>query len=271
MKAQNLAAALGAARYAARFVALLAAIALYGCGEPSPTDPRYFLKLPPLPQAWQDLLGEPHWQLEWVNDDGRRRTMTVRGSGGVEISLPQSWASAVSAGPFWPERGIGPGVFRPAGAIFPFDASGRTLPLSWQGGVDAAFYWELANCYYGGTSTNTGVPRMPQNFNWPRFRRLLSDEVIDARVRADPWLANWGDIAERTVRSGFDRRRLTPEARSSLQVPVGPGPWVGTSPFAAPLYFEGIPAFPVRSVVDTWVSAEGLLRANSEAWMFLDW
>ena len=252
----------------ARYIVLWAALALCGCGEPSPTDPRYSLQFPPLPPGWEALLGRPHWQVEWVGGDGRKQTTTIQGSGGVEVSLPQTWANPVSAVPFWPERGIAPGVFKPAGAIFPFDISGRTLALTWQGGVDAAFYWELANCYYGDESNSERtVPRMPQNFNWPRFRRLFSDGIANAQVIADPWLADWGSIAERTVRSGFDRRRLVPQARTSLQVPVGPGPWIGTSPFAAPLYFEGIPVFPVRAAVDTWVSAEGILHCNSEAWI----
>ena len=250
-------------------MALWAAFVLCGCGEHSLTHPRYSLQFPPLPPLWETLLGEPHWQVLWVDSDGRRQTATIRGRGGLEVSLPQSWANPVSAAPFWPERGIAPGIFKPAGAIFPFDASGRTLPLSWQGGVDAAFYLELARHFNGeGTAT---VLRLPQNFNWPRFRSLFSDDGINEQVRSDPWLADWDSIAVRTIASGFDRRRLTPEARSDIEVPVGPGPWIGTSPFAAPLCFEGIPTFPVRSAADTWVSADGLLRANNEAWMFLAW
>jgi hypothetical protein len=183
--------------------------------------------------------------------------------------------------------GINPGVFRPAGAIFPFDTSGGTIHLSWQGGVEAAFFWELAR-HSGGAETEevepepddpnqavstarAAVSRLPWNFNWPRFRRLFSDEAVNADFRADPWLADWPTIAERTVTSGFDRRRLVPEARGSLQVPVNPGPWVGTSPFATPLHFEGVPVFPVRPAVDTWVSADGLLRCNSDAWIFVGW
>ncbi|MDR1858374.1 MAG: hypothetical protein LBQ69_02785 [Treponema sp.] len=267
----------------ARCAALWAALVLCGCGEPTLTDPRCSLQFPPLPQSWETLLGEPCWQVEWVTGDGRKQAAAIQGGEKAEISLPQTWASPVSAAPFWPERGIGPGIFMPAGAIFPFDASGRTLALTWQGGVDAAFYWEMAR-HSGGAGTENvppetdgasfaaraAVPRLPWNFDWPRFRRLFDDETVNAQVRADPWLADWGDVAARTATSGFDKRRLVPQARGSREIPVGPGPWIGTSPFAAPLYFEGIPVFSVRAAADTWVSAGGLLRCNSDAWIFLE-
>jgi hypothetical protein len=175
--------------------------------------------------------------------------------------------------PYWPEKGLAPGVFKPAGAIFPFDVSGRKISLSWQGGVDACMFRELAEA--SGTAEGRAVSRLPQNFNWPRFRQLFSDQSVNENVRADPWLADWHNIAEKTIRSSFDKRRLVPEARTSLKVPVGLGPWIGSSPFAAPLVFDSVPSFPVRNVTgqsaaDTWVSAEGILHCNTETWMFLE-
>jgi hypothetical protein len=241
------------------FLALFFCIGLYlnSCGE-ALTDSGFTPELPVLPQAWEEVLGSPSWRIEWVNENGRKETMTVRGKAGQRVSLPQTWVSPVLALPFWPEKGIGPGIFRPAGAIFPYDASGRSLILSWQGGVDAVLYWEMAKAY-----------GRPMNFNWPRFRRLFDDPSLNAEVRADPWLADWAGIAEKIVKSGFDKRRLVPEARSTLTVPVGPGPWIGTSPFAAPLFFESTPVFPVRPTADTWMSGEGVLRCNSQTWIFI--
>ena len=250
---------------------------LHGCGE-SLTDSRYCLKMPEIPAAWEALLGSPHWRIEWLNDKGRKETMTV-GGGDVEISLPQTWVSAVSAIPFWPDRGITHGIFKPAGAIFPFDASGKKIILSWQGGVDAYLYWEFIKVSREAGQESApdetapveraAVPRLPWNFNWPRFRLLFDDPSLNAEVRADPWLADWSDIAAKIVKSGFDKRRLVPETRSSLEVPVSPGPWIGTSPFAPPLLFETVPVFPVRSTADTWVSSEGILRCNTDAWILL--
>jgi len=236
---------------------------LNSCGE-ALTDSSFALELPALPQAWEDILGSPCWRIEWVNEDGRKEAVTVQGNGSCTITLPQTWVSAVCAFPFWPQKGLGPGIFKPAGAIFPYDASGRSLVLSWQGGVDAVLYWELAGAWGGAENT-----RIPMNFNWPRFRRLFDDPSLNAEVRADPWLADWAGIAAKTVKSGFDKRRLVPEARSALEVQVGPGPWIGASPFAAPLFFETTPIFPVRPSSDTWVSGEGLLRCNSKTWIFI--
>ena len=248
-----------------------AGLVLHGCGE-SLLDSRYALELPDIPQNWAALLGSPCWKVEWLNEGGWTETMTVQSGKRVEISLPQTWANAVSAVPFWPNKGIGLGIFRPAGAIFPFDVSGKSLILSWQGGVDANLYWELARAYARQESPpQTTVPRLPQNFDWPRFRLLFEDPSLKEDVRADPWLADWPGIAEKIVQSGFDKRRLVAEARSNLIVPVSPGPWIGTSPFAAPLLFESVPIFPVRPAADTWVCAEGILRCNAQTWIFLEW
>jgi hypothetical protein len=243
---------------------------LHGCGE-SPVDSRYRLELPKIPRGWEVLLGSPHWRIEWLNDGGRKETKTVRGNSGGEISLPPTVASAVSALPYWPDRGIGPGIFKPAGAIFPFDASGKTLVLSWQGGVDANLFWELAQAYRKAEEEHAvgqrAVLRLPWNFNWPRFREVFDDPSLNAEVRADPWLADWHGIATKIVQSGFDKRRLVPETRSSLEIPVNYGPWIGTSPFAPPLFFETTPVFFVRAAADTWVSAEGILRCNTQTWI----
>jgi hypothetical protein len=235
--------------------------------------------MPGLPPAWEALLGSPSWRVEWLNGEGRRETATVRGNGGVEVSLPPTWVNPVSAAPFWPDRGIGPGIFRPAGAIFPFDVSGKSLILSWQGGVDANLYWEFAAiANEAGREPSpeeaepverAAVSRLPWNFNWPRFRLLFDDPTLNEEVRADPWLADWNSIAAKIVQSGFDKRRLVPETRTALEIPVSPGPWIGTSPFAAPLLFDAVPVFPVRPTADTWVSAEGILRCNTETWILL--
>ena len=239
---------------------------LMGCKEASLLDTHYRLKLPNIPQSWESMLGNPHWRIEWVDDQGRKQAKMVREHGDLTISLPQTWITAVIARPFWPEKGIDYGVFMPSGAIFPFDVSGKNLVLSWQGGVDAIFYWELAS--HSSEAEKGG--RLPYQFNWPRFRQILSDESVHEAIRTDPWLANWSEIAAKTVKSGFDKRRLVPETRNTLPVPVNQGPWIGTSPFADPLLFETVPVFPVRTTVDTWVSASGIVRCNKTSWIFLE-
>ena len=244
--------------------AVAAVLLVQGCGE-SLTGSRYVLQLPEIPAAWETMLGSPCWRIEWINDQGQKESRVIEG-GCPEITMPHTWASPVLAWPLWPEKGLSTGIFMPAGAIFPFDVHGSTLVLSWQGGIDAVLYRELAKA---GSNGDAGK-RQPHLFDWPRFRELFDDPSFNADVRADPWLANWPYIAQRIVQSGFDRRRLVPEGRSSLSIPVGPGPWVGTSPFAAPLFFENTPVFPVRGSADTWVSDEGILKCNNAAWIFID-
>ena len=271
---------------------MCAALRLSGCGghdgSPgaghggslggSPIVSRYALKLPDIPQSWEAFPGRPHWKIEWLDTQGRLQRLEIRNGQSAEISLPHTWASAVFAWPYWPELQVNPGVFRPAGAIFPFDASGTTLALSWRGGVDAAFYRELAAA--AAAEPDIGVSRLPWHFNWPRFRELYDDPGVNAEFRADPWQADWPGIAAKVRQSGFDKRRLVPQARQELRVPLAGGPWIGTSPFAAPLRFSGIAAFPVRTLadkgaasfpVDTWISAQGILRCNAQTYIFLSW
>ncbi|MCL2191474.1 MAG: hypothetical protein FWB79_05755 [Treponema sp.] len=252
------------------FAALCASFLAVSCGAIlHETAPGYVPNLPDPPPAWTALLGDPHWRIEWFDGEGRKRYAELPGPGSPGISPPQTLATPVLALPFWPEKGIAPGVFRPAGAVFPFDVSGNRIFLSWQGGVEAAFFLELARAANGGLPPDgTAALRLPWNFNWPRFRRLFADPALNAEIRADPWLADWPGIADRTVRSGFDRRRLVPEARTALELPLDPGPWIGASPFAAPLAFESNPVFQVGPSADTWVSAGGLLRANTGAWIW---
>jgi hypothetical protein len=238
---------------------------------------RYALALPDLPPAWNVFAGPPHWKIEWIDPDGVPQMTEMRNDERIEISLPSAWASAVMAWPYWPELPVNPGFFKPAGALFPFDASGDTLELSWKGGVDAMLYRELGTASAASPAANTGVSRLPWYFNWPRFRELYDDPGVNAEFRADPWLADWPGIAARIWQSGFDKRRLVPYPRQKLEVPVGHGPWIGTSPFAEPLLFDSIPVFPVRtsetgsSSVDIWVSAEGILRCTATAYIFRTW
>jgi hypothetical protein len=158
--------------------------------------------------------------------------------------------------------------------LFPFDAAADSFLLSWRGGVEAVLYRELGRASTGNSGTSSSVPRLPWYFNWPRFRELFSDSTVNAEFRADPWLADWPAIAEKIWLSGFDKRRLVPQTRIELTIPLGSGPWMGASPFTKPLYFESTPVFPVKaaapSSADTWVSAGGILRCNNETWIFLE-
>ena len=248
---------------------LAAGLFITGCSEAF-SPPLYSLKFPQIPEQWEGILGRPHWKIEWIDSEGHKKSLTVSETGNVKLNVTNNLSNALIAMPFWPEKQIDAGVFKPAGAIFPFDVSGENLILGWIGGVEAVLYYELASAYNTETSSSA-VSRQPQYFDWPRFRLLFSDTSVNADFRKDPWLADLQNIALKIVQSGFDKRRLTPESRSSLKVSAGHGPWISTSPFSEPLFFEDSPVFPVRAITDTWVSKEGILRCNTLAWIFSPW
>jgi hypothetical protein len=248
---------------------LLLLLCLCGC-EPAPSEMPCVPLLPEFPPLWKELFGVPGWRLEWIGPGGRKEVREITGSERTEITLIPEWPSPVLAFPFVPGRGIRPGTLKPAGGIFPFDVSGSTLRLSWQGGVDASFYWELAAAYADAgadAAASAGGKRKPQYFDWPRFRELFTSGGLAADVVKDPWLAGWKSIAQKTVQSGFSKSRIKAEDRTDLSVPVNPGPWAGTSPFAAPVE-DGI--FPVRNEPGTWYSASGALRCSTEGWIMLE-
>lgn len=208
-------------------------------------------------------MGEPFWRLEWLDVNGQLKHAVILHGQSPEVTIPVTWANPVIAWPFWHEHDLIPGQFMPAGALFPHDTAGKKLILSWEAGADAVFYRELAFAYEGNTA------RLPAYFDWLRFRELFADGTLSEAVRQDPWLVDWRSLAERTVNSGFDRRRLTPEPVISKPIPVPSGTWYGTSPFAEPLIFaEGeTPVFPVRSGINIWISSEGILRSTPETWI----
>jgi hypothetical protein len=208
-------------------------------------------------------LGEPYWRLEWLDSGGKEQMADIPPGKSMEIELPITWTNPVTASPFWPGHNLIPGLFKPAGALFPFDVYGERLCLSWKAGPDAVFYRELV------LANGQDSRKIPANFDWPRFRELFNSDKLNEAVRSDPWLVDWHLVAEKTISSNFDQRRLVPEAAESINISVPAGPWYGVSSFTEPLYFtEGInPVFPVRPGINVWISSEGILRINGKTWI----
>jgi len=251
-------------------LALAFQTALTACEDRFPSE--FILELPETPDAWIAILGEPHWHVEWIDPDGKKQMKNfppgkLKNAG---IELPLTWASPVTAYPNWSSKNMPAKLFKPCGAIFPFDVSGNRLRLSWKAGADSNFYWELALAYKknsGGT-----VEKTPNNFDWVRYRGLFNTGALNEAVRKDPWIVNWRTVAEKTAESNFDRRRIVPETIIQKTIPVPAGTWYGTSPFTEPLIFEdGEPSiFPVRSGVNVWISNEGILKVNGDSWIFTE-
>jgi len=253
------------------FFAIVAFFAVISCDN-SPIIPSYYLILPELPGHWLGILEEPHWRLEWVGEAGLWLEWELGpGQTPPPVSLMPEWSSPVLAWPYWPSIGLFPGMMRPAGAMFPWDVSGQAaLTLSWRGGLDAVFWKELANAERPSTPESaTAARRIPWYFDWPRFRELLSGEDIPEAVRHDPWLADWKDIAQRTVNSGFDRRRIVSRRFSELEIPGLDGLWAGSSPFAPPIEAQSDSplSISVNDTTDVWVSSGGVLKASTAGWV----
>jgi hypothetical protein len=243
---------------------------LFSCS--GPLIPRaYILKAPPLPESW-GFLGPPSWHVEWIDSGGTWREEHIpQAAGDTLISIETGlWAAPVFAWPSWPGRELEKGIFRPAGAIVPFDCSGDKIMLSWQGGIDAFFYRELARLAWGSS-------RSPERFDWPRFRRLFLDEssgstALSAEVRANPWLVDWAGVAEKTAASGFDRRRLVSAYTGSLTTPVpAAGPWAASNPFAALPTGDANWELKTASWVDTLVSPQGTAKVSQSGFVWKPW
>lgn len=241
-------------------------LVLSACAE-GPLRESYEVVFPGLPAAWEEILGEASWRLEWIDKDGNWKTGDFpAGPLSASVSPPEGWASPVIAWPYWPEKGVLPETMRPAGAVFPWDISGDKVELSWQAGIDAFFWKELAAAEKG----NAGS-RFPWNFDWPRFRELLASEHVSEEIRIDPWTADWRTIARKTVESGFDRRRIASRKTTEIPVPGLGVEWIGVSPFAMPVQAEpgGFLRLPVRNQIETWISSLGVLHCTGETWVFL--
>jgi hypothetical protein len=163
---------------------------------------------------------------------------------------------------------------RPAGAVAPFDIEGGLLLLTWEAGPEAWFYRALAAAYNAAELSTDAAGRRPDRFDWPRFRSLLRSGDIPPEIRDDPWLAGWDSIAEKTVQSGFDRRRIQARPGTPLTVNVPwPGPWAGSSPFAEVLLWEAGETVTVEAPAEaeTLVSSGGILRYNSKGAIRIPW
>jgi hypothetical protein len=248
------------------FPALLA-----GCKDVQQVRSSYMPVLPAFPGDWSDILGEAHWRVEWIGEEGTWHEWKGKGGAGLPpLYLIQSWTTPVLAWPFWPELGLSPGIMRPCGALFPWDTCGGDLCLSWEGGVDAVFWKELVGA---GRQDGAKNERFPWLFDWLRFREIMQGVDIDDAVRRDPWVVDWKEVGRKTVESGFDRRRIKAMKFTEVEIPLPEGRWLSSSPFAPVLETppDGRLTLEVTDAVGVWVSADGILKVSNSGWIFRHW
>jgi hypothetical protein len=236
--------------------------AIVSCGG-SPLPDSYTVVFPGISSSGTDFLGEPRWRLEWYDPEGTVRFAELEGKSAV-ISVLVQWPNPVIAWPYWPEKGLSPGLFHPAGALYPFDVRDTAITLSWQGGVEASFYRELAAAQ---SSPGTDPKRDPRYFDWPRFRSLVREEAPEP-LRSNPWLADWQNIAGKTALSGFRKSLVREESRTVMGVLIPhDGPWLGVSPFTAPAaWTAGEEVFlPLSSRPEVYVCPGGMLFLSTGA------
>jgi hypothetical protein len=195
-----------------------------GCENPVIYS-QYKVILPEIPTDWQTILGSPLWRIEWVDINGKWRKIDAQKSRNFQLEICNTKINPVIAYPYWPEKDFHPGMFYPAGALFPLDVSGDLITLDWQGGIDAQLYLYLSGY-------NNGENRKPEQFDWQRFRSLLRKETENADVKANPWNVDWESAAEKIARSGFRSSYITSRKYTEINVTIPEnGLWISPSPF----------------------------------------
>jgi len=240
------------------WLALLAAAGFSGC-DASPGGV-WTLRMPEFPPVYGEILGPAKWHIEWVGADGFISSAETE-QNSYSASLLEGFATAIIAYPYLGD--VPKGIVKPCGAIYPLDIEGGEIKLSWKGGVDAFFYFELAK--------HSNPKRLPQNFNWINFRLLWTEAKLPEAILSDPWAADWELIAEKTSLAGFRSSLIAvkPSKKLSVTVPED-GPWVGSSPLAGELDWEKGKTIDIG--VDNGTSyyfcPGGILKCIDSAWVF---
>jgi hypothetical protein len=238
---------------------------LMACGGIA--DRSYRLDLPELPPAWQTILGDAHWSVEWIDGAGIPRTAELSPYQNFAITVVNDASSPVLAYPYWPERQLKSGDMKPAGALFPWDVHGGNITLSWWGGVDAVFW--------SGLSRAENPKREAISFNWKRWREAWTDGSFPPAAVHDPWLCDWESIAAKIAASGFDKRRIIVMnyPRLVLSGEIWQGVWYGPSPFdTGTSATSGEPlSLPLVPPSAAAFSSTGLVRYSSAGFLRFPW
>jgi hypothetical protein len=247
------------------FFAAVFTVGLTACG--GIVDRSYFLVFPELPPAWQAVLGDAHWSLEWIDNAGVLQTALPPSSAGFTVTVVNDASSPILAYPYWPEHQIQLGDMKPAGALFPWDVRGEAITLSWQGGVDAVLWRALSRA--------DNAKREAVSFNWKRWREAWNDGSFPSAAVFDPWLCDWESIAAKMAASGFDKRRVVAMnyPRLVLSGEAWEGMWYGSSPFdrGTSVRSGEYLSLPLVPPVAIAFSDRGLIRYSNAGVLLFPW
>ncbi len=198
---------------------------LFACSLGSHVE-QYSLKLPEIGNLAEQVWGPITWKLDIISAEGRRQEI-IDGGGEHIIVIAASTSTVFFARPHSAGAVQGPSLSLPAGGIYPSSLQGGKIVLDWPGGILAQLFVEM-------TAREHKDGRRAKDFNWPRFHSLLEEGIGDNSLPEDLWAVDWGLFAQKTLDSGFDRRRIKAEAKTwSLNIGAAgdAGPWLSDSPF----------------------------------------
>jgi len=193
--------------------ALLATLNLGACSLYLPTID-VAVSVPELPAHWRGAF--PQVELRLEHPDGSGPTIIAGAAGQrLELRLPKRLYLPVLARPHLPRWDLElPG----AGGVYPLDAAGDTLGLSWALGPAAQLLLELAHA-------NLDLERI----NVPRLCALMGE-----RGGEDPWNLDLAGIAASLASGQMRESAIRLQPLLDVSLPAGSGDWFLQSPLRLP-------------------------------------
>lgn len=216
----------------------------------------------------EGVWGVYHWEVQLYTPRGRETRYVASGTG-LWLDLDPQCPAVVSlrplAGSVPNSSGSGhtaPSLSLPAGALWPWDASGPSeLATDWLGGIRACFFLEMARREFPGG-------RQAANFNWPRFRGLLESGWEDGTLPEDLWSVDWALVARQTLNMGFDSRRIRPDGSVwSVGLPAGEAVWLSDNPFSRESWNGGEFVSVAGRAAASWLRCDEIFSASSDGFV----
>jgi hypothetical protein len=200
--------------------------------------------LPAPPEHWMRAFPDLDFQLLYWDAAGAPQRQDAPSAGTVAIPCSRRGNSPVLAFPC--STADVSGLLRPAGGLFPIDAEGSVLQLTWRNGPLALLMFRLRS-----------VDRDTSLFNAGRLADYMAREP-------DPWALDLDAIAQRIADGTFSASDIDPLPRRDLTVVPGAGQWFLESPFSGVMSADPAGVLTVRSLA---LGMHGLFSTEGRALM----